>query len=221
MLPSVSATRHRRSTDCSDYGKVTATLTKYRDKSPIVLHTKIASASATGAVKMANPPPGLGIDGVIRREEPYAWLAPALPPTQPLIDYGAVALPGTVALSIGRDVTFPATTGAIGVNADLLNSQRDEAWRSRQAALATAPAQLDAVEAQQAIVATAPPDANNPETEEDTLMAVGLEPPDGITLEQAVVDFPPPIHLPARPWNRVPNGARNTYTVTCMSHPAL
>jgi len=167
---------------------------------------------------MADPPPGLALDGVIRLPEPFAYL---LPPTQPLVDDGAVAASETVAMpSIGRGVTFDATTAAIGFNADLADSQHDEAWRSHQAALATAAAQLDGVEAQHGIVPTPPPDANIGDAE-DALMTVGLEPPEGITLEQEVVDFPPPIHLPERPWNRVPNGARKTYTVTCMSRPTL
>ena len=170
---------------------------------------------------MADPPPGLALDGVIRLPEPFAYL---LPPTQPLVDDGAVAASETVAMpSIGRGVTFDATTAAIGVNADLADSQHDEAWRSHQAALATAAAQLDGVEVEQGIVATPPqnlPDAIVADAE-NALMTEGLEPPDGITLEQAVVDFPPPIHTIERPWNRVPKGARNTYTVTCMSRRTL
>ena len=35
---------------------------------------------------MADPPPGLALDGVIRLPEPFAYL---LPPTQPLVDDGA------------------------------------------------------------------------------------------------------------------------------------
>ena len=119
--------------------------------------------------------------------------------------------------TLGHGVTFDAATAAIGVNANLADSQHDEAWRSHQAAIATATVQLDAVEAQQGIVASPATDAAT----EDALMAVGLEPDEGITLEQAVVDFPPPIHTPEMPWNRTPNGARTSYTMICMSRLIL
>ena len=53
---------------------------------------------------MADPPPGLALDGVVRLPEPFAYV---LPPTQPLVNDGAVAASEAVAMpSIGRGVTF-------------------------------------------------------------------------------------------------------------------
>jgi hypothetical protein len=167
---------------------------------------------------MADPPP---LHGVIRGPEVYAAVLRALPPAQPFVhDDGAVARPEIVAMpTLGHGVTFDAATAAIGVNPNLADSQHDEAWRSHQAAIATATVQPDAVQLPQGIVPSPSPATDA--TTENALMEVGLEPDEGITLEQAVVDFPPPVHTPEMPWNRTPNGTRTTYTMICMSRLIL
>ena len=166
---------------------------------------------------MADPPPGLALDGAIRPPEPFAW---SVPPTELLVNDGAVAASETGAMpTIGRGPPQPHSPARAVTTTTTATPATTDA-QATQLRLATAAAQLDGVEAQQGIVPTPPPDANIADAE-DAFMTVGLEPPEGITLEQAVVDFPPPIHLPERPWNRVPNDARKTYTVTCMSRPTL
>jgi len=167
---------------------------------------------------MADPPPGLALDGAIRPPEPFASLVPR---TELLVNDGAVAASDTGAMpTIERGPPqphspAPAVTTTTTATAATANAQ------ATQLRLATAAAQLDGVEAEQGIVATPPPNAPDAivAQAEDALMTEGLElePPDGITLEQAVLDFPPPIHTIERPWNRVPKGARNTYTVTCRT----
>ena len=166
---------------------------------------------------MADPPP---LDGGIRPPEPNALIEPALPPTQPLVDDGATAegSAATPALRLGHPCHAPPD--AIALNAVLADSQHDAARPLHQAALATANVELHAAHLQLAIVDAPPPDINDTGTD-DALMNIGLEPHEGITLEQAVVDFPPPIHTPGKPWNRVPDGERVTFTVSYMSRTRL
>ena len=170
---------------------------------------------------MADPPPGLALDGVIRPAEPFASL---VPPTELLVNDGAVAASETGAMpTIGRGPPQPHSPARAVTTTTMAIPATTDA-QATQLRLATAAAQLDGVEAEQGIVATPPPNAPDAivaDDAEDALMTEGLEPPDGITLEQAVVDFPSPIHTTERPWNRVPKGARNTYTVTCMSRRTL
>lgn len=162
---------------------------------------------------MADPPPGLALHGAIRPPEPFAWL---VPPTELLVDDGAVAASVTGAMqTIGLGPPQPQSP-AQGATTTTTATPATADAQGTQLRLATAAAQLDGVEAEQTIGATPPRNATDAivANAEDALMTEGLEPPEGITLEQAVVDFPPPIHTIDRPWNRVPNGARNTYTVS-------
>ena len=169
---------------------------------------------------MADPPPGLTLHGAIRPPEPFAWL---VPPTEQLIDDGAVPASETGAMqTIGPGQPQPHSP-APGVSTTTTATPATTDAQATQLRLATAAAQLDGVEAEQGIVGTPPRNATDAivADAENALMTEALEPPEGITLEQAVVDFPPPIHTMDHPWNRVPNGARNTYTVTCMSRRTL
>ena len=140
---------------------------------------------------MADPSP---LGGAVALAEPYGLVRPpASPLTQQFVGDGATAAPIVAMPALGLGLTFNPITATIGLNANLADSQNEGAWRSHQAALATATRELDALEFQQAAV-DAPPPEENGTANEDALMAVGLEPPEGITLEQSVVDFPPPIH---------------------------
>jgi len=162
---------------------------------------------------MADPPPGLAFNGAIRPPEPFAYLVPR---TELLVDDGAVAASVTGAMeTIGLGPPQPQSP-AQGATTTTTATPATTDAQGTQLRLATAAAQLDGAEAEQTIVATPPRNATDAivANAEDALMTEGLEPPEGITLEQAVVDFPPPIHTIDRPWNRVPNGARNTYTVS-------